>query len=114
MELCAGAASELGRDPRPPQNPQTTAEVLRPRGQFIGSGNSYVRTVSAEQFEMTRLTLMGGARQIESRDDYDGVLYRRQDGSILGLRLSRDHGLTLDILRSSDPVIPNSFRIHQR
>jgi hypothetical protein len=98
----------------PPQSPQTNAEVLRPRGQFIGSGNSEVRTVSSEQFETVRLTLMNGARQIEPRIDYDGVRYQRQDGSIMGLRLSLDHGLTLDILHSTDPVIPNGFRVHQR
>ena len=30
------------------------------------------------------------------------------------LRLSRDSGLTLDILRSTDPAIRDNFRIHQR
>ncbi len=45
-------------------------------------------------------------------DDWDPIGVR--DGSIFGLRLSRDSGLTLDILRSNDPAIPNAFRIHQR
>jgi hypothetical protein len=57
---------------------------------------------------------MGGARRIEPDESYSGVQYKREDGSVFGLRISRDHGLTFDIIESGHPMIPPGFRIHQR
>lgn len=45
---------------------------------------------------------------------YNGVRYQREDGSIFGLRLSRDYGLTLDVLESNNSAVRDGFRIHQR
>ena len=70
------------------------------------------RIVTPAECENIRLELMGGRMGPDPR--YDGVIYRREDGSEIGLRISRDHGLTLDVLRSNDPLIRNGFRIHQR
>ena len=72
------------------------------------------RTVTPGEFEEIRRELMGGTRRIEPDAGYNGVWYKRQDGLIFGLRLSADHGLTLDIIQGNDPVIPRGLRIHQR
>jgi hypothetical protein len=57
---------------------------------------------------------MAGARRIDADSDYQGVWYKRQDGSIFGLRLSADHGLTIDVIQNNHPLIPPGYRIHQR
>lgn len=74
----------------------------------------FAALVTPAEFENIRVELKGGARRIDAGADYSGVLYKRQDGSIFGLRLSRDHGLTLDVLRSDHPLVPQGFRAHQR
>ena len=72
------------------------------------------RTVTPDQFEEIRLELMRGARRVEPDARYDGVGYRRQDGSVFGLRLSQDHGLTLDVIESNHSLVLPGFKVHQR
>jgi hypothetical protein len=113
------ALSRAGHDaPYAMRDPPTTAEVLMPGGKMVGyrvlGAAPSVRTATPEEFENIRTELMGGARRIEPDARYDGVWYKRQDGSMSGLRLSADHGLTLDVTRSDHPMIPDGFRIHQR
>jgi hypothetical protein len=92
------------------------SEVLRPGGRRVGEPgrDQDVRTVSPITFERIRTDLMTGARRIEPASRYDGVWYQRSDGSVFGLRFSRDHGLTLDVIESNTPSIRKNFRIHQR
>jgi len=98
-------------------DPRTTAEVLAPGGQLVGDRDrgvdENVRTITPDQFETIRTTLMAGARQIDAGADYDGVWYQRQDGTRFGLRLSSDYGLTLDVIRG-DYYVPEGLRFHQR
>jgi hypothetical protein len=113
------ALSRAGQDaPSRMRNPPTEGEVLMPGGETIGNrapgADKNIRTVTPETFERIRTELMAGAQRIEPTARYDGVWYRREDGSIFGLRLSRDHGLTLDVIESTDPRIPDGFRIHRR
>lgn len=76
--------------------------------------NREIRIVTPSEFEAIRIELMGGAQRIEQDVRYDGVWYHRQDDSIIGLRLSRAHGLTLDVIRCDSPLIPPGFRLYQR
>jgi hypothetical protein len=96
----------------------TSDELFVPGGERIGSrmpnSAENVRTVTPATFEELRTELMGGARRIDPDPEYNGVWYRRQDGSEFGLRISRDHGLTIDVLRSDHPLLRDGFRIHQR
>jgi hypothetical protein len=113
------ALSRAGHDDAYPQrNARTPEEFLVPGGEPIGSRTpraaERVRTVTSAKFEELRIELMGSARRIDSDPSYNGVWYRRQDGSEFGLRISQDHGLTIDILRSDHPLLRRGFRIHQR
>jgi hypothetical protein len=78
------------------------------------AGNREIRIVTPAEFERIRIELMGGARRIEQDPRYHGVWYHRQDDSIIGLRLSRVYGLTLDVIRCDNPDIPPGFRLYQR
>ncbi|MEA2880004.1 MAG: filamentous hemagglutinin [Hyphomicrobiales bacterium] len=103
-------------DSFPRRDAQTTTDVLRAeaaRSPTPGSDKD-TRTVSSARFEELRLELMGGARRMGPDPGYDGVIYRRQDGSEIGLRISHDYGLTLDVLRNNDRLIPSGFKVHQR
>lgn len=99
-------------------NARTTAEVLAPRGNLIGQydrgAGAEVRVLSWSEFEAARAGLMAGARAIEADPSYNGAWYQRQDGTRFGLRISSEHGLTLDVLRSDHPVVYNGLRFHQR
>ena len=92
--------------------------MLAPGSKLVGDRtlgtDRDARTVTPAEFESIRIELMGGARRIEPGADYDGVWYQRQDGSRFGLRLSADHGLTLDVTHSDHPLIPNGLKVHQR
>jgi hypothetical protein len=71
----------------------------------------------AAQFEFDRLLeqLVGPAicNDLISRD-YPGQCYRTPDGMIFGVRVTRRHGLTIDIIKSNNPSIPVPLKIHQR
>ena len=95
----------------------TLGELFAPRGERVGYASNYdrkVRIVTPAEFETLRIEAMGGARQIEADAEYNGVWYKREDGSIFGLRLSADHGLTLDVIRSDHPIVKPGFKVHQR
>jgi len=103
------ALSQARRDgPYTSPEPRTFQEILAPRA------GENIRTVNPAEFENIRTNLMVGARQIEPDSRYDGVWYKREDGAIFGLRLSAEHGLTLDVIRSSHRDVPQAFKVHQR
>ncbi len=89
-------ALSLARRDGPYTSPEsrTFQEILAPRA------GEDIRIVSPAEFETIRTNLMVGARQIEADAGYNGVWYKRQDGSIFGLRLSAESGLTLDVIRA--------------
>jgi hypothetical protein len=111
------ALSRAGHDDSfPRRDAATTSDILRAEvgGIRMPGDDKDTRTVTPGRFEELRHELMDGARRMGPDPRYDGVIYGRPDGSEIGLRISRDHGLTLDVLRSNDPLVPNGLRIHQR
>jgi hypothetical protein len=111
--------SRAGRDTNwPRRDPADFGSLLAPGGELVGNrapaARENVRTVSSAEFESIRSELMIGARQLRDNPRYDGVRYQREDGSSFGLRLSHEHGLTLDVLESNTPLVKNGLRIHQR
>lgn len=113
------ALSRAGHDDAYPRRDAVTSpDLLVPGGERTGirmpGADEQVRTVTPGRFEELRIELMGGARRIDPDPRYEGVWYRRQDGSEFGLRISHGHGLTIDVLRSDHPLLRKGFRIHQR
>jgi hypothetical protein len=112
------ALSRAGEDaPYATRSAPTTAEVLRPGGQLIGARDldvtaRNVRILSPEEFEAVRTTLMANARRIDPGARYDGVWYDREDGTRFGLRLSVDHGLTLEVIKGGY-YLPANLKFHQ-
>jgi hypothetical protein len=111
--------SRAGHDaPYALRDPPTTTEVLMPGGKMVGyrvlGGDRDARTVTPAEFESIRVDLMGGARRVDPGAGYDGVWYQRQDGSRVGLRLSADHGLTLDVIENDHPLVYPGLKVHQR
>lgn len=111
------ALANAGHDDSfPRRDAPTTSDVLRAEvgGSPRPGASQATRTVSPTRFEEIRLELMGGAQRMGPDPRYEGVIYRRSDGSEIGLRISEDHGLTIDVLRSHDPLVPHGFKVHQR
>lgn len=111
------ALARVGHDDSFPRRAAaTTTDILRAEvgGSPMPGDGRNTKTVSSARFEELRRELMDGAQRMGPDPRYNGVIYRRPDGSEIGLRISDDHGLTLDVLRSNDLLIRNGFRIHQR
>jgi len=94
-----------------------TESILAPGGSPVGvvSGGATpnIRTVDPGAFQSIRSDLLSGAIPTSSPLRYPGVAFERPDGTVFGIRNSSESGLTIDILRSNSPSIPNGFKIHQ-
>lgn len=43
----------------------------------------------------------------------NGLTYRRADGTVIGVRRSEEHGLTIDIINSlGNPQLRSGLRVH--
>ena len=93
------------------------ADILTPGGQPIGIVNSgatpEIRTVTTQDFAKVQTDLLTGASPIPTAPGYNGTWYQRRDGSIVGIRLSAQSGITIDVIQSNVPSIPNGFKVHQ-
>jgi hypothetical protein len=92
-------------------------DILAPNGEPAGvrdpGAGKNVRTVPPEEFEQIRTDLLSGAQLTRTPRDYPGVWRARPDGTVVGLRVSRG-GLAIDIIESSDKLLPRGFKVHQR
>jgi hypothetical protein len=89
-------------------------ELFLPGGQYVGTyrRNIYTRTVSPQYRESLLDHLWSGSIPVETRSNYEGQWYKRPDGLIFGVRISRRHGITIDIIESSNPLLPRGFKVH--
>jgi hypothetical protein len=94
------------------------ADVCFPGGNPIGvripSENEHVRTVLAPEFEKVLRELTRGSIETVTPNSYKGVWYRNPYNEIMGVRLSRKYGLTIDVIRSIDPKVPPNFKVHYK
>lgn len=93
-------------------------ERLMPGGREVGEqlrgASDNIRTLSSERFKPFVDFVLRDASELESYPRYEGRAFRLPDSSIVGLRYSRDHGETLDVLQSNHPIIENGYKVHQR
>lgn len=70
-------------------------------------------TVSSQHFDQLLRDLTSGAVEMPPRSRYNGLMYRRADGTVIGVRRSDPHGLTIDIVNSlGNPQLPAGMRFH--
>jgi hypothetical protein len=70
-------------------------------------------TVPGEEFRRMLRELPRDAVEIEAPPRYNGVWYRRHDGTTIGIRRSEKHGLTIDLIDTlGDPLLGKKLRIH--
>jgi hypothetical protein len=90
--------------------------ILVPNGELIGSPGTtnWIRTLSPDEFNALRYELLEGAGPVTGPASYDGMVFERPDGSLIGIRKSDDYGITIDVLKSTTRSIPDGFKIHKK
>lgn len=97
----------------------TLSTILRPGGEPVGVRakgvvGDDIRTVTPEHFKAIQSGLLKGSRIVEAPPSYTkGTWYQRADGSKIGIRSGRN-GITIDVIETSDPLIPGGFKVHQK
>ncbi len=93
-------------------------DILRPAGQILGSRHGRAsegpRTVTRPEFSELLEALSPNAQPVPSPRSYDGSWYQRPDGSVFGIRRSRNSGITIDIIRSNHPSIRDGEKVHKK
>ena len=101
-------------------SPKPLEAVCRPDGNLVGMRNkgsdSDTTTVTKSEFDQLLRDMTNGAKKSVPTDPrYKGLWYERTDGTIIGVRRSRNFGLSIDVVRSNDETkIKNGTRIHQK
>jgi len=111
-------AGQLGRLGSGGASPSSLGQVCVPGGTLIGRRNKGsgidTTTVPLRQFDQLLRELTRGAQEIPpARPNYEGLWYRRPDGTTIGIRRSKGSGITIDIVDSlGNPLLPSGMRIH--
>ncbi|MGO4523571.1 hypothetical protein AB4097_01770 [Microvirga sp. 2MCAF35] len=92
--------------------------VCRPLGETSplsrGGSSDGIYTVPTSEFREMLITVTPGSQIISSPVGYRGQWYLQPDGSIFGIRWSERYGVTLDVIRSNNPLVPNGYKVHQK
>jgi filamentous hemagglutinin len=107
-----------GTGPGPRLTPTTHVEVCFPNGNPIGvripAEQPHVRTVLEPEFvEFLRDINCNGVETVTPKN-YKGVWYRNSFDEIIGVRFSSNYGLTVDVIRSNNPLVPRNFTVHYK
>lgn len=93
-------------------------DILRPAGKLLGSrhvrASEGTRTVTRPEFSELLEALSPNAQPVPSPRSYNGSWYQRPDGSVFGIRRSRDSGITIDVIRSNHPSIRDGEKVHKK
>ncbi|MDR3672193.1 MAG: hypothetical protein P4L36_15195 [Holophaga sp.] len=90
-------------------------ELLKPGGELIGTiqkgATAEVRTVSSSEFTTLQQELLVGAKPSGTYAGGKGTWYNLPNGGRVGVRSSKESGLTLDI---DIPGLPKGLKVHQQ
>ena len=93
-------------------------DILRPAGKLPGSrhgrASEGTRTVKRPEFNELLEALSPNAQPVPSPRSYEGFWYQRPDGSVFGIRRSRNNGITIDVIRSNHPSIRDGEKLHKK
>ena len=103
----------------PGSAPKSLVDVCLPNGRLIGEqikpAGASVRTVTNEEFDQLLRDMTSGAVETNPSPGYQGLWYRRPTGEMVGIRRSKNNGLTIDIVdRLGNPALDELKRIHER
>jgi filamentous hemagglutinin len=105
---------ELGvSEPRAMSQEEALRQGGREIGKREGRASSRVRTCTPEDFQGLLDAVSPGAREVPTRVNYHGVWFEQPNGSVFGLRMSKNYGMTYDVIRSNDPLL-RSYKVHQK
>lgn len=97
---------------------QSMQQILLRDGRPVGLQNARsradVRTITREEFHTLLESISPGAELVPSPPGYRGQWYRRQDGSIFGIRRSEQNGITFDVIRNDHTQINNGYKVHKK
>lgn len=97
---------------------RSSETLFLPGGRDLGIRNrgagKDVRTVERNEFSELFDGLLRGSKSTPSRPDYEGQWFERPDGLVFGVRISARHGLTIEIIRSSNPLLPQGYKVHAK
>lgn len=79
-----------------------------------GRASEDVFTVSAEDFSSVLSRMMRGAVEMRGPLTYDGRMFLRTDGTMIGVRESKINGVTIDLYRYDGYMITPSGKVHQK
>jgi hypothetical protein len=102
-----------------PQSPLVAPrlrELFAPDGKLIGraGASSHVREIHPDVFGQKHSDLKAMGVSTSAPATYRrGYAVELPDGSIVGVRVSTKSGLTFDVLRTTDPLFPPGFKVHQ-
>lgn len=83
------------------------------RGERVGHAKHGVRTVSRAEFEKIKSELMENVvGEPEPLSNSNGFTYTTKDGGKFNIRMSVDHGETIDINVTNLPGLPKGTRFH--
>ncbi|WP_296709872.1 hypothetical protein [Rhodoblastus sp.] len=112
-----GSAGQTG-DSTQASYGRSMSDILMPNGEPVGyvysRADSRTRTVSSEQFDQLQSQLMDGAVPVATPTGYDGVWYQRADGAMFGVRMSKKHGPTVDVIKSDNSRLRFGFKVHKK
>jgi hypothetical protein len=98
--------------------PRSSENVFLPGGRDLGSRNrgagKDIRTVEQIEFDELFNGLLRGSRSTPVQSKYSGEWFERPDGLVFGIRISERHGLTIEIIRSSNPLLPQGYKVHAK
>jgi hypothetical protein len=112
LNLDSTTLSRTGTNAQPLGFILTTRDGLV--GVQVGGADINTRTVPTFEFAQIREQLLTGAKPVRTSSSYNGLWFERSDGTSFGLRLSADHGPTIDIIRSNTIMVPEKLKVHQK
>ena len=99
-------------------SPESLQSCLMPEGQPVGwrerGARPAVRTLAEADFSRLLERLTRDARNTPARADYRGLWYQRPDGTIVGIRMSEQHGLTIDVIDSGAANLLKGYKVHSK
>ncbi len=92
-------------------------DLIKPGGKELGikrgGAREGIRTLERKEFDKLKSDMLDGAEEIVPREGYSGKVFRRPDGTEIGIRESKKFGETIDVLKSTDEtILKNGFKIH--